>query len=81
MEDMTGRCFHCGKEGHQVRDPEYPMYDVNDLLNQQWGSQDTGADPQTFSRQPEQGSVKGTEPVQLPVESNKTSVLSQTPLA
>ena len=38
MEDMTGRCFHCGKEGHWFRDPECPMYDANDLLNQQRGS-------------------------------------------
>ena len=38
MEDMTGRCFHCGKEGHQFRDPECLMYDANDLLNQQGGS-------------------------------------------
>ena len=37
-EDMTQRCFHCGKEGHQFRDPECPMYDANDLLNQQGGS-------------------------------------------
>ena len=32
-EDMTGRCFRCGKEGHQFMDPESPMYDANDLLN------------------------------------------------
>ena len=36
-EDMTRRCFYCGKEGHQFRDPECPMYDANDLLNQQRG--------------------------------------------
>ena len=34
-EDMTGRCFCCGKEGHRFKDPECPMYDANDLLNQQ----------------------------------------------
>ena len=82
MEDMTGRCFHCGKEGHWFRDPECPMYDANDLLNQQGGSVGSrrpGADPQTFSTQLEQGSVKGTEPIQLAVKSSKTGDLSQTP--
>ena len=38
MEDMTGRCFCCGKEGHRFKDPECPMYDANHLLNQQGGS-------------------------------------------
>ena len=38
MEDMTGRCFHCGKEDHWFKDQECPMYDANDLLNQQGGS-------------------------------------------
>ena len=38
MEDMTGRCFHCGKEGHWFRDPECLMCDANDLLNQQGGT-------------------------------------------
>ena len=37
-EDMTGKCFHCGKEGHRWRDPECPMYDPNHFLNQQGGS-------------------------------------------
>ena len=37
-EDMTGRCFHYGKEGHWFKDPECPMYGANNLLNQQGGS-------------------------------------------
>ena len=37
-EDMMGRCFYCGKEGHRFKDPECPMYDANHVLNQQGGS-------------------------------------------
>ena len=37
-EDITGKCFHCGQEGHQWRDPECPMYDPNHFLNRQGGS-------------------------------------------
>ena len=28
-EDMTGKCFCCGQEGHRWRDRECPMYDPN----------------------------------------------------
>ena len=51
-EDMTGKCFHCGEEGHQWRDPECPMYDPNHFLNQQGGSvgfKRTGQVPNTSS--------------------------------
>ena len=51
-EDMTGKCFHCGQEGHQWRDPECPMYDPNHFLNQQGGSvgsKRTGQVPNTSS--------------------------------
>ena len=41
-EDMTGRCFHCGKEGHWFRHLECRMYDANDLLNQQGGYRGPG---------------------------------------
>ena len=38
MEDMNGKCFHCGQEGHRWRDSECPMYNPNHFLNQQEGS-------------------------------------------
>ena len=37
-ENMTGKCFRCGQEGHQWRDPVCPMYDPNHFLNGQGGS-------------------------------------------
>ena len=51
-EDMTGKCFHCGQECHQWRDPECPMYDPNHFLNQQGrsaGSKRTEQVPNTSS--------------------------------
>ena len=36
-EDMTGQCFHCGQGDHHWRDPECPLYDSNQFLNQQGG--------------------------------------------
>ena len=42
MEDMTWRCFHCGKEGHRFKEPECSMYNVNHFLNQQGDLQGPG---------------------------------------
>ena len=52
-EDMTGKCFCSGQEGHWWRDPECPMYDPNHFLNGQGGSvglERTGQVPNTLSQ-------------------------------
>ena len=65
MEDMTRRCFHCGQEGHQFRDPECMMYDANDLLNQQGesaGSRSPGQIPKPSQHNQNKGWSKGPGP-------------------
>ena len=65
MEDMMGSYFHCGKDGHWFRDLECPMYDTNDLLNQQGGSVGSrrlGKIPKPSQHNQSKGQSKGLSP-------------------
>ena len=80
MEDMTGKCFHCGQEGHRWRDPEFfkPARGICRVQKDRTGLQHIITQHPEVQKS-EQRLTKRVEPSQHTIDLAKNDDPSQTP--